>query len=282
MAMTQKPTCKIIGSYELGNTIGRGTFGKVKIGVHLPTNEKVAIKILEKEKIKDKEDSDRVMKEMKFLKTLSHPNIIKVFEILENEKYFFIVMEYAGGGELFHYICRKKRLNENEASLYYYQIINGIEFMHKHNIVHRDLKPENLLLTQGKLIKIIDFGLSNYFYEGVQLSTPCGSPCYAAPEMVQGKKYSGIKVDIWSSGIILYAMMCGFLPFEEKSNELLFKKISECKVDYPHFLTFTGKDMLKKVLVQKPEDRISVEDIKCHSIYNHGKNQFFKENKIFN
>ena len=123
-------------------------------------------------------------------------------------------MEYVTGGELFNYIVSKKKLSENEAAFFFCQIINGIEYIHKHNIVHRDLKPENLLLGEGKIIKIIDFGLSNQYKVGNLLHTPCGSPCYAAPEMVQGKKYNGLLIDIWSTGITLYAMVCGFLPFE--------------------------------------------------------------------
>lgn len=123
-------------------------------------------------------------------------------------------MEYAKYGEFFNYIVEKNRLDEEEASMFYVQILNGIEFIHQHKIVHRDLKPENLLLNENKTLKIIDFGLSNSYHEGNKLKTPCGSPCYAAPEMLIGKLYSGLEVDIWSSGIILYAMVCGYLPFE--------------------------------------------------------------------
>jgi len=189
-------------------------------------------------------------------------------------------MEHAKGGELFNYIINKRRLNEQEASYFFYQIINGMEYLHKNNIVHRDLKPENLLLTEEKIIKIIDFGLSNEFSHGNLLKTPCGSPCYAAPEMVLGKKYSGIKIDIWSTGIILYAMTCGYLPFEDKKNEVLFKKIIDCDYEFPNFITNNVKDMIKKILVTNPRDRATLEDIKKHSFYNHGKLIFYKEQKF--
>ena len=189
-------------------------------------------------------------------------------------------MELAKGGELFNYIIDRKRLNENEASYFFYQIINGMEYLHKNNIVHRDLKPENLLLTEEKIIKIIDFGLSNEYVKGGLLKTPCGSPCYAAPEMVLGKKYSGIKIDIWCTGIILYAMICGYLPFEDKKNEILFKKIVECDYEIPSFIPFNVKDMIKKLLITNPKERITIEDIKKHQFYAQGKVIFYKLQKF--
>jgi 5'-AMP-activated protein kinase catalytic alpha subunit len=127
-------------------------------------------------------------------------------------------MEYAKYGEFFNYIVESTRLQEEEASMFYVQVLQGIEYIHKHKIVHRDLKPENLLLNENKTLKLIDFGLSNSYEKGNVLKTPCGSPCYAAPEMLIGKQYSGLEIDIWSSGIILYAMVCGYLPFEVESS----------------------------------------------------------------
>jgi serine/threonine protein kinase len=173
-------------------------------------------------------------------------------------------MEYACGGELFNYIVNKRRLEETEASFFFVQIITGLEYIHKNNIVHRDMKPENLLLTEGKILKIIDFGLSNSYRTGQLLSTPCGSPCYAAPEMILGRKYSGLLVDTWSTGIILYAMVCGYLPFEDKNNERLYNKILECKLEFPEHLSFVCKDLIKKILTVNPSKRIKLEDIKHH------------------
>jgi 5'-AMP-activated protein kinase catalytic alpha subunit len=134
-------------------------------------------------------------------------------------------MEYAEGGELFDYILKKKRLDEKEAVFFMQQILSGVEYIHKNGIVHRDLKPENLLLDHNKNIKIVDFGLSNQYKPNERLKTACGSPCYAAPEMIAGKKYECLGVDIWSCGIILYAMLCGFLPFEDPNTNKLYKKI---------------------------------------------------------
>ena len=190
-------------------------------------------------------------------------------------------MELAKGGELFNYIIDKRRLKEEEASCFFYQIISGMEYLHENNVVHRDLKPENLLLTEEKIIKIIDFGLSNEFTNGYLLQTPCGSPCYAAPEMILGKKYSGVNIDIWSTGIILYAMTCGYLPFEDKNNDVLFKKIIDLEYKFPDFLSLNLQNLITKILVINPKDRITVQDIKKHPFYNQGKLIFYKEQKYF-
>ena len=170
----QKRIQTILSEYETKETIGKGTFSKVKLGIHKATNEKVAIKILEKSKIKEKDDLQRIIREMQILNELNHPNIVKVYEICESDEYFFIIMEYCSGGELFNYIVRNHRLIEEESSYFFYQIINCLEYIHSKKIAHRDLKPENLLLDENNIIKIIDFGLSNY-YSGKKLITPCGS-----------------------------------------------------------------------------------------------------------
>ena len=265
-----------IGKYLIQQTLGEGTFGKVKLGIYLPTNEKVAIKVLEKDRMNDKDDQIRVKREFDMLSKFNHPNVILVTEIFESLDSFYSVMEYCEGGELFNYIVEKKRLSEKETSFYYYQIINGLEYIHSLGIVHRDLKPENLLLTKEHLLKIIDFGLSNYFRENETelLSTPCGSPCYASPEMVSGKKYDGVKIDIWATGIILFAMLCGYLPFEDKINDILFDKILECKIDFPEYLSNEVIDLINKILVVDPEKRITIPEIKKHSFFLKGKKLF--------
>ena len=267
-----------IGNYLILQTIGEGTFGKVKLGIYLKNNEKVAIKILEKDRIRDNDDHIRIKREFDMLSKINHPNVILVTEIFESIDSYYSVMEYCEGGELFHYIVKKKRLSEDESSFLFFQIINGLEYIHSLGIVHRDLKPENLLLTGQHLLKIIDFGLSNYYQENQAelLGTPCGSPCYASPEMVAGKKYDGIKNDIWSTGIILFAMLCGYLPFEDKNNDILFEKILECKLVFPEFLSEETKDLISKILVLEPSKRISIPEIKNHSFFIKGKN-FFDE-----
>jgi serine/threonine protein kinase len=177
-------------------------------------------------------------------------------------------MEYASEGELFNYIVKKRRLDESEASFFFVQIINGLEYIHKNNITHRDLKPENLLINKDNVLKIIDFGLSNV--NSNLLATPCGSPCYAAPEMILGKKYSGKCVDIWSTGIILYAMVCGYLPFEDPDNNKLYKKILQCNLTFPDFVSKNCVDLITKILNVNPVRRYKLEEIKKHEFFKIG------------
>ena len=270
----QKRTQTILSEYETKETIGKGTFSTVKLGIKKSTRERVAIKILEKSKIINKDDLQRVKREINILKNFSHKNIIKIHEILQDTEKHYFIMEYCENGELFNHIVENQKLNEKESSYYYYQLINGLEYIHSKGVVHRDLKPENLLIGKGKILKIIDFGLSNYFNGDYLLSTPCGSPCYASPEMVSGKKYNGFCIDVWSTGIILYAMLCGYLPFEDPQNEVLFRKIMKCKLEYPNFISSNAKSLLKKILVSDPNKRIKIEDIKKHPFYIQGKNVF--------
>ena len=272
-----------IGNYLIKKTLGKGTFGKVKLGIYLPRNKKVAIKILEKKRIKEEDDKIRLKREFEMLSQFNHPNVITVSEIFESDDEYFTVMEFCEGGELFNYIVINKRLSEEKSAFFYYQLINGLEYIHSLGIVHRDLKPENLLLTKDNILKIIDFGLSNYFKEDQPelLETPCGSPCYASPEMLSGKSYDGFKIDIWATGIILFAMLCGFLPFDDKDNNILFQKILECKITFPKFLSHDAKDLLKKILVFNPLKRINIQNIKKHPFYLKGKEIFEKNFTVY-
>ena len=271
----------MIGDYIVKHTIGKGTFSRVKLGINKYTGEKVAIKILDKLKIVEKEDLERIIREMRMLSELDNEHVIKVYQIYEDDNHYLIIMEYCEGGELFNYIVEKQRLSENETAFFYYQIIKGVEYIHSKGIAHRDLKPENLLLDKDKKIKIIDFGLSNYF-DGIQkLETPCGSPCYASPEMVGGNKYNGFFIDVWATGIILFAMLCGYLPFEDDNNDILFKQILSGKINYPSYLNEISKDLLNKIIETEPEKRIKIEEIKKHPFYLLGKKLYDKKfNKI--
>jgi len=208
-------TSNAVGHYILGKALGEGTFGKVKLGTHILSGEKVAVKVLEKSKIKDKKDVERISREIKILNQLHHPNVVQIYEIIETEKDLFLVMEYASGGELFDLIVQNQRLKERTASKYFQELVAGVHYIHKLGVCHRDLKPENLLIDFDKSLKIVDFGLSNTYEKGQTLKTACGSPCYAAPEMIAGNRYHGLKSDLWSCGVVLYAMLCGYLPFED-------------------------------------------------------------------
>ena len=278
MSTTQSSSQYSLENYTFLKTIGEGTFGKVKLALHKITQEKVAIKILEKKKINSKKDLERIEKEIKYMKILNHPNIVKIYEIIEDENNFYISMEYVPGGELFNYIVKNKRLTENESSFFYSQIIHIIKEIHKHKICHRDLKPENLLLTHNKTIKIIDFGLSNEYED--YLITPCGSPCYASPEVIKGMKYSGLGIDLWASGIVLFSMLCGYLPFDDKNNDILFQKILKCHIEFPKksnvIISENAKDLIRKILQPEPEKRIKLEEILEHPFLIYG-NKKYKE-----
>ena len=274
-----------ICDFILKDKIGEGTFGIVRLGINKQTNEKVAIKIMEKEKIFQYEDKTRVEREIKILKCLHHPNIVHLYNVIQTEKSIYLIMEYITGKELFDYITSKKKLEEIEACKFYQQIISGIEYMNKLKIVHRDIKPENLLLDEkNNDLKIVDFGLSNLYNSknNNMLKSACGSPSYAAPEMLNGKEYKASKVDIWSSGIVLFAMICGFLPFENdcNDNEILYKKIINGKFTIPYFVSDLAKDLIKRILVTNPHFRININQIKNHPWFNlykkNGKCFFFE------
>ena len=272
---------KAIGHYTLGKSIGEGTFGKVKLGHHSLTNEKVAVKILEKERIKDVSDVERVAREIHILKLIRHPNIIQLYEVIPNQiietpKHLFLIMEYASGGELFDYIVANTRLDDKEACFFFQQIISGVEYIHKLGVVHRDLKPENLLLDCNKNIKIVDFGLSNTYKANELLQTACGSPCYAAPEMIAGKKYVGIQVDLWSSGVILFAMLSGYLPFEDPNTSELYRKILNCEYEIPKWVSNLGRDMITVILDTNPETRYTTAQIRAHAWFK----QVFTESSL--
>ena len=259
---------KNLGTFILGQKIGEGTFGVVRIATHIITGEKVAVKILDRQKISNESDMSRLEKEIRVLKMLHHNNIVHLYNVIQTSSAIYLVTEYIEGKELFDYIVHKKRLSELEACKFYQQLISGIEYLGKMKITHRDLKPENLLLDKKKNIKLVDFGLSNVYKNNELLSTACGSPSYAAPEMLSGKKYNGLNVDIWSSGIILYAMICGHLPFEDKDNIILYKKIKQGIFKIPEFISDNAKDLLHRILNTDPEKRYNIEQIKAHPWFN--------------
>lgn len=272
-------------TYNITETIGKGTFGKVKLAYSIKNPKiKYACKILEKSNITEEDDLRRCLREMSILLQMDHPNVIKTYEIISDSMRYYIIMEYCSKGELFDLIVKESHFSEEKSALFFYQIISGVEYIHSKKICHRDLKPENLLLNSDEELKIIDFGLSNYKTKenNYVLKTPCGSPCYASPEMILGKKYDGFGIDIWSTGIILYAMLCGYLPFEEgkgeNKNELLFKNIVKCKLEYPEqFMGKSAKNLLEKIIVRDPKERITINEIKRHPFFLMGKNIYLKK-----
>ncbi|XP_067934383.1 5'-AMP-activated protein kinase catalytic subunit alpha-2-like isoform X2 [Watersipora subatra] len=254
-----------IGNYALGNTLGHGTFGKVKVGKHIVTHSQVAVKILNRQKIKSLDVVGKIKREIQNLKLFRHPHIIKLYEVISTPTDFFMIMEFVSGGELFEYIVKNGKLKEHEARKFFQQIISGVDYCHRHMVVHRDLKPENLLLDQYLNVKIADFGLSNVMTDGEFLKTSCGSPNYAAPEVIDGKLYAGPEVDIWSCGVILYALLCGSLPFDDDHIVTLFRKIRSGIFGVPDYLNQQVVDLIVKMLQVDPLKRATIRDIRTHS-----------------
>ena len=269
-----------INQYQLKEIIGEGMFGKVKLAIHLITKEKVAIKIFDKSKIKSSRDAQYIEREISILKRLNHYNTIKLYNIIQNNDFIFLIQEYISGKELLHFIEKKDNLSEKDICKLYQQIISGIEYVHEMGIAHRDLKLENILLNYKKDIKIIDFGLSNLYDRNVDelLHSSCGSPCYAAPEMIKGIEYRGINTDIWSSGIILYLMLCKSFPFNDKNNSKLYQKILAGKFSLPNNLSNEAKDIITNLLKVNPQERIKLNEIKNHPWFNliNKNNNYFK------
>lgn len=253
-----------IGRYKIGKTLGHGSFGKVKKAKHVPTGLDVAIKIINRSKIKTPEMSDKVKREIQLLVMLKHPHIIRLYEVIETPTEIFLVMEFVDGGELFDCIVTRGKLQEIEARRLFQQIMSALAFCHHHGVVHRDLKPENLLMSKEGTIKVADFGLANVVSDGEFLRTSCGSPNYAAPEVIEGKMYAGPEVDCWSAGVILYALLCGSLPFDDDVIQKLFKKIKTGQYSIPSHVSDASRDLIEKMLVVDPTKRITMSEILAH------------------
>ncbi|XP_063176983.1 maternal embryonic leucine zipper kinase isoform X1 [Chroicocephalus ridibundus] len=255
---------EILKCYELHETIGTGGFAKVKLARHLLTGEKVAIKIMDKLALGD--DLPRVKIEIDAMKNLRHQHICQLYHVIETSEKMFMVLEYCPGGELFDYIISKDRLSEEEARVFFRQIVSAIAYVHSQGYAHRDLKPENLLIDKEHNLKLIDFGLCAKPKGGLdnRLNTSCGSPAYAAPELIQGKAYIGSEADIWSMGVLLYALLCGFLPFDDNSLMAVYRKITRGKYSIPKWLSPGSTLLINQMLQVDPKKRITVKHLLSH------------------
>lgn len=249
-----------VGNYRLLKTIGKGNFAKVKLARHVLTGREVAVKIIDKTQL-NPTSLQKLFREVRIMKILNHPNIVKLFEVIETEKTLYLIMEYASGGEVFDYLVAHGRMKEKEARAKFRQIVSAVQYCHQKCIVHRDLKAENLLLDADMNIKIADFGFSNEFTVGSKLDTFCGSPPYAAPELFQGKKYDGPEVDVWSLGVILYTLVSGSLPFDGQNLKELRERVLRGKYRIPFYMSTDCENLLKKLLVLNPIKRGSLEQI---------------------
>ncbi|KAJ0399437.1 hypothetical protein P43SY_005376 [Pythium insidiosum] len=277
---------KKVGKYEIGKTLGEGTFGKVKYAVNTETGERVAIKyavntetgervaikVLDKEKIQKQNMGAQIKKEISIMKMVRHKHVVVLKEVLASRTKIFIVLELITGGELFDKIVSEGRFSEDTARFYFRQLVDGVQYCHQNGngVCHRDLKPENLLLDENGDLKISDFGLSALYDGGGEggensraslLHTTCGTPNYVAPEVLADKGYDGRAADVWSIGVILYVLLAGFLPFDEPTMSALFRKIQKAEFSYPSWFTPRVKSLLNKILVPDPQQRVTLADI---------------------
>ncbi|KAM7315336.1 serine/threonine-protein kinase SIK3 [Ixodes scapularis] len=252
-----------VGFYELGKTIGKGNFAVVRLATHVITKTKVAIKIIDKTHL-DEENLKKIFREVQIMKLLHHPHIIRLYQVMETDKMIYLVTEYADRGEIFDHLVASGPMPEDMARQKFMQIVSAVHYCHERHVVHRDLKAENLLLDSEMNIKIADFGFSNHFEPGKKLSTWCGSPPYAAPELFEGKQYDGPKADIWSMGVVLYVLVCGALPFDGKTLQSLRTSVLSGKFRVPYFMTTECEQLIRQMLVVDPEKRWTVRQVVQH------------------
>ncbi|KAJ5623478.1 hypothetical protein N7490_012083 [Penicillium lividum] len=250
-----------LDQYQTIKILGEGSFGKVKLAIHQPSGRQVALKIISRRKLLSRDMIGRVEREIQYLQLLRHPHIIKLYTVIATKTDIVMVLEYAER-ELFDYLVRKGKCNDDEARKFFQQIICAVEYCHRHKIVHRDLKPENLLIDSQKNVKIADFGLSNIMTDGNFLKTSCGSPNYAAPEVISGKLYAGPEVDVWSCGVILYVLLVGRLPFDDDYIPALFKKIAAGNFHVPSYISPGAARLIRAMLQVHPVHRITIPEIR--------------------
>ncbi|KAG2199943.1 hypothetical protein INT47_009269 [Mucor saturninus] len=296
-AKTSPLSC--IDDYEFHRSLGKGSMGKVKLGIHAVTGEKVAVKIVRranfqingftlqgkprtkeqmlKEKVKEETRELRTIREAHIMMLLRHPHIVQLKNLVAVGPYFYILMDYVNGGQLLHYIVKRQKLSESHARHFSRQILSALDYMHRNSIVHRDLKIENILIDKhGQNIKIIDFGLSNLFCPERRLTTYCGSLYFAAPELLSATPYRGPEIDVWSLGVVIYVMVTGSVPFDDKSMPGLHDKIKRGLVAYPAHLSPECKDLLSRIFVTDPTKRIILADVIRHTWVNQGYQKIIK------
>ncbi|CAI9780026.1 unnamed protein product [Fraxinus pennsylvanica] len=250
----------IFGKYEMGRVLGQGTFAKVYYGKNLKSSESVAIKVINKDRVKKDGMMEQIKREISVMRLVRHPNVVEIKEVMATKQKIFFVMEYVNGGELFAKVATG-RLKEDLAKKYFQQLISAVDYCHSRGVSHRDLKPENLLLDDNENLKVSDFGLSalpeQLRIDGL-LHTRCGTPAYVAPEVLQKKGYDGAKADIWSCGVILYVLLAGFLPFQDENIMIMYRKVFKAEFDFPPWFSHESKRLISRLLVADPEKRITI------------------------
>ncbi|XP_056160418.1 CBL-interacting serine/threonine-protein kinase 9 isoform X3 [Syzygium oleosum] len=254
-----------VGRYELGKTIGEGSFAKVKFAKHLDSGDSFAIKIIDRHHVLRHKMVEQIKREISTMKLIKHPNVIKIFEVIASKTKIYIVLEFVDGGELFDEIAKHGRLREDDARRYFQQLIDAVDYCHSRGVYHRDLKPENLLLDTYGVLKVSDFGLSTFskkVREDGLLHTACGTPNYVAPEVLTDNGYDGTSSDIWSCGVILFVLMAGYLPFDEANLIALYRKICNADFACPSWFSSGAKNLIKRILDPSPLTRITIPEIR--------------------
>ena len=261
---------QVVGPYIVQRVIGGGTTGKVKLGYHKETGDQVAIKIISKSAFDEKPNLQvKVRREIALMKVVKHPNILSLVDVFESSRHLYIVVEYAQRGELFDFIVERGNLVEDVAIDFFRQIVLAIEYLHSHGICHRDLKPENILLDRNNRIKVADFGFARWVRSSIA-ETSCGSPHYAAPEVIRGVPYDGKQADIWSMGVILYALLAGYLPFDDPSVRVLLHKVKKGAFEMPPDFPADIADMIRRMITVDPTKRITIDQLKAHPGFRRG------------
>jgi len=275
-----------VGKYELGRTLGEGTYAKVKFAKNVDTGQNVAIKILLRDQLIKDKMVEQMKREISTMKLIKHPNVIRLHEVMASKTKIYIVLEFVTGGELFDKIVRDGRLREDEARRYFQQLINAVDYCHSRGVIHRDLKPENMLLDAYGNLKVSDFGLSalpKQIREDGLLHTTCGTPNYVAPEVINDKGYDGATADLWSCGVILFILMAGYLPFEDSNLMILYRKIHKADFTCPSWFSSTAKNLISRILDPNPKTRITVPEILENEWFKKGyKPPNFQENEDIN
>ncbi|KAF3691485.1 SNF-related serine/threonine-protein kinase [Channa argus] len=257
---------KIAGLYDLDKTLGRGHFAVVKLARHVFTGEKVAVKVIDKTKL-DTVATGHLFQEVRCMKLVQHPNIVRLYEVIDTQTKLYLILELGDGGDMFDYIMKHEEgLNEELAKIYFAQIVHAISYCHRLHVVHRDLKPENVVFFEKQgLVKLTDFGFSNKFQPGKKLTTSCGSLAYSAPEILLGDEYDAPAVDIWSLGVILFMLVCGQPPFQEANDSETLTMIMDCKYTVPAHVSSACKDLIDRMLQRDPKRRACLEEIESHT-----------------
>ncbi|XP_042196343.1 SNF related kinase b [Callorhinchus milii] len=256
---------KIAGLYDLEKTLGRGHFAVVKLARHVFTGEKVAVKVIDKSKL-DPMATSHLFQEVRCMKLVQHPNVVRLYEVIDTQTKLYLILELADGGDLYDYIMRHEGgLQEELAKTYFAQVVHAISYCHTLHVVHRDLKPENVVFFKEQgVVKLTDFGFSNRFQPGTKLATSCGSLAYSAPEILLGDEYDAPAVDIWSLGVILYMLVCGYPPFHEVNDSETLTMIMDCRYTVPQHVSTACQSLISRMLQRDPKRRASLGEIESH------------------